>query len=126
MRKKLIALIGAGVLLAGCASTVDPEPSTEEAAPLEFCDELDTRNNDYDGAMTSTATVMVKTLVSFGPWADRLLESAPDDIKDDVVAYLSPIREAEEAPDGFTMDKLDAIEWSSGHNAVNIYCVSNG
>lgn len=125
MRKNLIALVGAGLLLTGCAATAAPVPQTPvatTAAAADFCEVLESNEVEYRELMNGDQ-IRASQLADYSEWATSLEDSAPIDVSDDLDAYITPIRAAETATED---QSIDALEWTQASNRLNQHCIISG
>lgn len=130
MWKKLIAVVGVGLLLAGCsAPATSGGPTATPSAPKEtpssepeaanFCDEFEERRTEYQEALDGQDGVPVSDLASFRSWSDSLKLNAPVEVAEDVAAFTAPIYMTESG----TVDLLGLF---NAGNSIAQNCILNG
>lgn len=127
MRKKLVALMSAGLLLTGCGATTAAEPTTTPAVEptqasewegVTFCNAFENERENYQEAMDGDA-VNVSELASYREWADALKDTAPTQVAEDVAAFTAPIYMTESGP-------VDLIGLFAAGNSLGQHCALNG
>lgn len=130
MRKKLIALVGAGILLTGCSGpTPDAEatPDASETATstaevskrddLTFCEAFEGQRAAYQESLDNPDGVHIEELAAaFKGWSDELKISAPAEVAEDVSTFTAPIYLTESG----TVSLIDVFE--AGNN-IGGYCI---
>ena len=130
MRKKLIAIVGAGVLLTGCSGATpeaesSPAVSDTTASPsttskwddMTFCEAFEDQRSAYQEALDSPDGVRVSELeAEFNEWSDKLKTSAPVEMAEDVATFTAPIYMTESA----TVSLIDVF---AAGNTIGGYCI---
>lgn len=130
MRKKLIALLGAGILLTGCgAAATSGEPSpTPTTTPSEdvadawdgmtFCETFEDQREAYQSALDNPDGVRVADLsAEYRDWSDALKVSATPEIAEDVAAFTAPIYMTESGT-------VDLIAIFGAGNSLGQHCIT--
>lgn len=130
MRKKLIALIGAGLLLTGCSATGETGAPTPQATSsptpqaqgskwdeMTFCKAFEDQRETYQESLDSPDGVRVSELAAvFNGWSDKLKLSAPTEMAEDVATFTSPIYMTESG-------SVSLIEVFGAGNSIAGYCI---
>lgn len=128
MRKKLIALICAGLLLAGCSTatpgatgTIEPSATESDAASeVTFCETFEGQREEYQAALDNPDGVRVADLTAaYREWSDALKVSAPTEVAEDVATFTAPIYMTESAT-------VDLIAIFNAGNSLGRHCVMEG
>jgi len=130
MRKKLIAVVGAGVLLTGCSGATpeaesSPAVSETTASPstaskwddMTFCEAFEDQRSAYQDAFDNQEAVHVSELAAeFNEWSDKLKISAPVEMAEDVATFTAPIYMTESA----TVSLIDVF---AAGNSIGRHCI---
>ena len=131
MRTKLIALIGAGLLLTGCSAGEtggSTEPSTVPSstpaqanawADMSFCDAFEDQREDYQSLLDNPDAVSTSDFDPYRDWASAIEDSAPAEVAPDVETFTSPISMTESGT-------VDLLEVFAASNSIGAHCVMEG
>lgn len=129
MRKKLIALLGAVVLLTGCSGSTAPEDSSQPSPPvtessepagMTFCETLEDQRTEYQEALDNPDGVSVADLsATYREWSDALKSSAPTEVAEDVATFTAPIYMTESG-------SVDLVAIFGAGNGLGQHCATEG
>lgn len=131
MRTKLIALIGAGLLLTGCSAGETGSPEEPSSAPsatptqanawedMSFCDAFEDQRENYQAVLDSPDAVSTSDFDPYRDWATAIEETAPAEVEQDVDTFTSPISMTQSG-------NVDLLEVFAAGNAIGAHCVMSG
>ena len=131
MRKKLIALIGAGLLLAGCSSAPaaqeasgtkpTPKPTVTQTSmwdSMTFCEAFEEWRTDYQEALDTGESAQVSEQASIRKWSHPLREKEPTESSAAVEEFTAPIYMTESGT-------VDLIGLFNAGNDIAGDCIGN-
>lgn len=130
MRKKLIALLGAGILLTGCTAGEPSEEATSTPKASEtsnaqaskwddmtFCQSFEDQREVYQETLDDPDGVRVSQLAAvFNGWSDKLKTSAPTEAAEDVAVFTAPIYMTESG-------SVNLVDVFGAGNSIASYCI---